>query len=63
VFPKLDRSQIATASADRVPEVAQLTLLTLIGEEFGFEVDLEEFDEATSFVAIAERLRQRAAGA
>jgi acyl carrier protein len=56
VFPRLDPSQYATASAHNVSEwdsLAQLTLLTLIGEEFGRELDFEEFEGATSFEALA----------
>lgn len=51
-FPKLDPSKYATASVQTVSEwdsIAQLTLLTLISEEFGREMDFEEFDGATSF--------------
>ncbi len=36
--------------------VAQVTLLTLIGEEFGMDIDFLEFEGATSFEALAERL-------
>ena len=36
--------------------VAQVTLLTVIGEEFGIEVDFEEFEGATSFEELARRL-------
>lgn len=59
-FPKLDPSQYATASTENVSEwdsIAQLTLLTLIGEEFGREIDFEEFEGATSFKALAEVLQ------
>jgi acyl carrier protein len=59
-FPKLDRSQYATATAQNVSEwdsIAQLTLLTLIGEEFGREMDFEEFEGATSFEALAQALQ------
>lgn len=59
-FPKLDPSQYATASAQNVSEwdsIAQLTLLALIGEEFGREMDFEEFEGATSFEALAQVLQ------
>lgn len=58
-FPKLDSSQYATASAQNVNEwdsLAQLTLLTLIGEEVGRQLDFEEFEGATSFEALAHAL-------
>lgn len=60
-FPQLEPSQYATANADNVPgwdSMAQLTLLSLVGEEFGIEVDFEEFEGATSFEAIADRLNE-----
>jgi acyl carrier protein len=55
-FPKLDPSQYATASSKNMSEwdsITQLTLLTLIGEEFGRDIDFEEFEGATSFEALA----------
>jgi acyl carrier protein len=59
-FPKLDPSLYGAASAQNMAEwdsIAQLTLLTLIGEEFGREIDFEEFDGADSFEAL-ERILQ-----
>ena len=59
-FPKLDPSKYATATAQNVTEwdsIAQLTLLTLIGEEFGREMDFEEFEGATSFEALEQALQ------
>jgi len=59
-FPKLDPSQYATANAETVKEwdsIAQLTLLNLIAEEFEREIDLEEFEDATSFEALAHALQ------
>ncbi len=59
-FPALDPSQYAAASAQNVSQwdsVTQLTLLTLIGEEFGREIDFEEFEGATSFEALARALQ------
>jgi len=59
-FPQLDRSLYATASADNMSgwdSIAQLTLLTLIGEEFGREIDFEEFEGATSFESLVRALQ------
>ena len=59
-FPKLDPSQYATASAQNMREwdsIAQLTLLTLIAEEFGREIDFEELEGANSFEALAKALQ------
>ena len=61
-FPALPAESIPTASVQTVPEwdsIAQITLLTLIGEEFGLEIDFEEFGDAASFEALASRLRLR----
>jgi acyl carrier protein len=62
-FPKVDPSQYATASAENTSDwdsVAQVTLLTLIGEEFGIEVDFSEFEGATSFESLAIRIGELA---
>ena len=60
-FPKLDPRQYATASAQTMADwdsVAQVTLLTVIGEEFGIDIDFEEFEGATSFQELENRLAQ-----
>lgn len=65
-FPQMDPSQYATASAENTAawdSVAHVMLLTLIGEEFGVEVDFEEFEGATSFEALAQRIAGISAGA
>jgi acyl carrier protein len=65
-FPQLQPDQYANASAENVEgwdSVAQVTLLTLIGEEFGIAIDFEEFEGATSFEALAGRLHGISAGA
>jgi acyl carrier protein len=66
VFPKLDLKAIPLATAENVSEwdsVMQIRLLSIIGEEFGIDVDFEEFEGATSFEAILDRLRHRGASA
>jgi len=60
VFPGLDPVQVSSASVDTVKKwdsVAHVTLLSVIGEEFGLEVDFEQFEGANSFQAILDRLR------
>jgi acyl carrier protein len=62
MFPELDSAgeTIHHASADTVPRwdsLAQVTLLSLIGEEFGIGIDFEAFEGAWSFSAILDRLR------
>ena len=59
-FPKLEPRKYATASAENMSEwdsMTQLTLLTLIGEEFGRDIDFEEFEGATSFEALERALQ------
>ena len=54
VFPRLSRAEIETASHANTAawdSVVQVTLISLIGEEFGVELDFEEFEEATSYAA------------
>jgi len=66
VFPKVDAQAIPLATAENVGEwdsVMQIRLLSVIGEEFDIDVDFEEFEGATSFEAILDRLRQRGASA
>ncbi len=60
-FPGLSPGAISSASVETVREwdsVAMVTLLSLIGEEFGMDVDFEAFEGATSFDALAARLDQ-----
>jgi len=64
VFPTLSRSAIPSATHDNVAgwdSIADLTLVSLIGEEFGFEIDFEDFEHATSFTAVLELIRARIA--
>jgi acyl carrier protein len=60
-FPKLDPGQYPAATAETMADwdsVAQVTLLTVIGEEFGIDIDFEEFEGATSFQELESRLDQ-----
>ena len=59
-FPQLDPNRYADASAENTPQwdsLAHVTLLTLIGEEFGREIDFEEFEGVTTFEGL-ERVLQ-----
>jgi hypothetical protein len=65
-FPQMDPSRCFAASVENTKEwdsVAQVTLITLIGEEFGIDADFEEFEGATSFEAIANRISEISTGA
>jgi acyl carrier protein len=62
VFGHLSRVDIRSATHETVAEwdsVAHVTLLSLIGEEFGVEIDFVEFEEASSFQAIQELMRRK----
>jgi acyl carrier protein len=59
-FRGLRAADIPGASPETVPEwdsVAHLTLLAVVSEEFGVELDLEEFQEKASFDSIQAQLR------
>ena len=52
-------ARVSSAGVETVKEwdsVAHVTLLSVIGEEFGLDVDFEQFEGATSFQAILDRL-------
>ncbi len=64
VFPNLNRAEIEAASQATTgawDSIAQVTLISLIGEEFGIELDFEEFEEATSFAAFRDIVAARLA--
>ena len=66
VFPLLPKEQIQQASPLTVPEwnsVSTITLANVIEEEFGPQIDLEDFAELDSFEAIAAYLASRAMAA
>ena len=66
VFPNLGRNDIFTATHENVAgwdSIAHITLLSLVGEAFGVDIDFEEFEASTSFAAILELVRARAANA
>lgn len=64
VFPNLDPARIPSATSANLKEwdsIAQVTLLSLIGETFGLELDFEEFENALSFTDILELVRRKTA--
>jgi hypothetical protein len=66
VFPQVPPASIGGASQSTVAEwdsVAQITLLSLVGESFGLEIDFEEFENATSFATILEFIDSRTGNA
>ena len=62
VFPDLSVEELRHASANSVKSwdsVTAITLLTLIEEEFGIQIDFRgDIDRLTSFMSIAEYLRE-----
>jgi acyl carrier protein len=55
VFPDLPADRIANASQDSVQNwdsVAAITLMNLIEEEFGIQMDFDDLGELTSFQKI-----------
>jgi acyl carrier protein len=54
VFPELNPVEIESANIENTSgwdSIAHVTLLTLVGEEFGMEVDFEKFESVISFSA------------
>lgn len=64
VFPSMSREEIPSAAQENIAawdSIAHVTLLSLIGEEFGIDIDFEEFADANSFPAILDLVRANAA--
>jgi len=64
IFPGLSTreiSQAAPESTDGWDSLASVTLLLMIEEEFGIEVDIESIDDFTSFEQILAYLQKKQA--
>jgi acyl carrier protein len=64
VFPDLSRDEIAGASVESVASwdsVAAVTLVSVVGEEFGVVIDPELLDQLVSFDQIREHLERQPA--
>jgi acyl carrier protein len=62
VFPELSEKQIPAASQETVAEwdsVAAITLVNVIEEQFGIEMDLDQVAELDSFEKVRAYLEQR----
>jgi len=62
VFPAMSPVDIPAATQEATSawdSIAQVTLLSLIGESFGIDIDFEEFAETTSFATILDLVRAR----
>ena len=61
VFPKLTRDQIRTASVESLPEwdsLAFVTLIAVIEQEFGIQIETSGTHDLSSFESIEDYLRQ-----
>lgn len=61
VFPDLKQDQLARASTASLAgwdSMAQVTLLSSIGEEFGLVFELEDFEELVSYALIIDYLER-----
>jgi acyl carrier protein len=59
VFPNLQEADIpraSTASVSAWDSIAHVTLLSAIADEFGVSLEMEDFEELTSFGLIVDRL-------
>ena len=62
IFPDLSEGQIESASSTNMNEwdsVATVTLITLIEEEFGIEVDADDLEQLVSFDSVLSYLEQK----
>jgi acyl carrier protein len=65
VFPELNPAQIEQAdmkTVSRWDSVNHIMLLTVIGEEFGIEPNVEDYEELTSYSDILNYIRDRSLG-
>lgn len=63
VFPDIQPAEIpkaSTASLAAWDSIAHITLLSAISEEFGIELEPEDFEELTSYAMIVDRLQTKA---
>ena len=63
VFPDLAPAEIERASPLTVPEwdsLANVTLVSVIEEEFGIQIPLDELEELNSFPLVLSYLREHA---
>jgi len=62
IFPDLKSEEVARSSPATVAawdSVATVTLLTLVEEEFGIRIEVEDLDHFTSFNNLQNYLRER----
>jgi acyl carrier protein len=62
VFPELKPNEILHASTKSVPKwdsLASITLISLVCEEFGIELNMDDFEEFTSFESLMHYLSNK----
>ena len=62
VFPNIQPDEIPGASAASLEgwdSIAHVTLLSSISEEFGFDFEMEDFEELVSYQLIVEYLEKK----
>ena len=62
VFPELTPSEILQASTRSVPKwdsLASITLISLVCEEFGVELNMDDFEQFTSFKSLMDYLSSK----
>jgi acyl carrier protein len=66
VFPNLTDEEILEARVEGIPEwdsLATVTLVSLVEEEFGVSVDLDDLEELMSFQKLLKHIQNSAIGA
>lgn len=66
VFPNLPDQEILRARIGETPEwdsLATVTLFSLIDEEFGLSLDIDDFEETMSFQGLLTRIQDSTVGA
>lgn len=66
VFPELSEGEIETATSTTIEHwdsVATVTLITLIEEEFGIEVDADDLEQLVSFDSVLSYLENKSESA
>jgi acyl carrier protein len=66
VFPGIKPDQLSTASSSSLPgwdSIAQVRLMSSIEEEFGVQLEIEDFEELVSYDLIVAHLEKLTANA
>jgi acyl carrier protein len=66
VFPNLTDEEVLNARVEGIPEwdsLASITLVSLVEEEFGVRLDLDDFEEVMSFQKLLKHIQGSVIGA